>query len=144
MKRQAANNLLVERRDKQRLGDPVSLDRLAWDPRLAATLTADERRRVLRTCSAILSALAAGTEAVQPGPNDRDSNASDDELLTPEQVAQRLGIKLGTLYERLAPLGESHGVIRVGRKCTRIRWQLFLPKLQAGEIVWRRGGKPES
>lgn len=133
--------MLGDGRDKRRLGDPVSLDRLAWDPRLAATLTSDERRRVLRACSSILSALAAGTEAVPPAPNDRDSDASDDELLTPEQAAQRLGIKLGTLYERLARLDESQGVIRVGRKCTRVRWQLFWAKLQTGEIEWRRTGK---
>lgn len=106
----------------------VSLDQLAWEPQLAATLTPGERRRVLRACSAILSALAMGTETVPPTLSDGYGNAGDDELLTPEQAAQRLGIQLGTLYERLAPLDESHGVIRVGRKCTRIRWQLFLGK----------------
>ena len=81
----------------------ISLDRLAWDPRLAATLTPNERRRILRACSPILSALAAGTEAVQPALNDHDGDASEDELLTPKQAAQRLGIKLGTLYASGSP-----------------------------------------
>ena len=116
----------------------LSLDRLAWDAELAASLTVDERRRVVKACASILAAVAEETDGARPAGTD-----TEDELVTPEQAAQRLRIKVGTLYERLAPLGEDDGVIRVGRKCTRIRWKVFWVKLQAGEIVWRRSGKPK-
>ena len=134
-----AFNMSESRKPSESFARQVSLDRLAWDAKFAASLTADERRRVVKACASILAAVAEETDGALPTRAD-----TDDELATPEQVAQRLRVKLGTLYEKLAPLDERHGVIRIGKKCTRIRWSVFWAKIQAGEIVWRLPVKPET
>jgi hypothetical protein len=131
---------LDERRDKRRLVGQVSLDQLASDPKLATSLTPDQRRQVLRVCGAILSAMAAGTGATAALQIDGANDPGVVELLTPEELARRLGLKVTTIYERLARLDEQHGVVRIGPKCTRINWPVFLAKLRAGEIDWRRRG----
>ena len=129
--------MLGERSDKQRLGRHVSLDQLASEPKLASSLTPDQRQQVLKACGAILTAMAAGTAAA-PLQIDGTDHPGHVELLTVEELARRLGLKPATIYERIGRLDERHGVVRIGVKCTRINWLIFWAKLQAGEITWRK------
>jgi len=60
------------------------------------------------------------------------------DLITPEQLAAKLQLKIGTIYNRLAHLDREHGVHHLSSKCTRIDWLVFWSKLKAGEITFGR------
>ncbi len=59
------------------------------------------------------------------------------ELLTPEQLARRLQLAKATIYNHLGRWDEEDGVVRLGPRCTRINWAVFLARLMAGKITLR-------
>jgi hypothetical protein len=56
------------------------------------------------------------------------------DIITPEDLAERLKLSVGTVYNRLGKLGERDGVVRIGPKCTRINWPLFWQRLCEGKL----------
>ena len=63
-----------------------------------------------------------------------DAVLSGPEILTAEELAGRLKISVGTVYNRLGKLGERDGVVRIGPRCTRINWPLFWQRLCEGKL----------
>ena len=57
------------------------------------------------------------------------------DIITPQELAQRLKLSLGTVYNHLGRLGVESGVIRFGARCTRINWPVFYARLCEGKIV---------
>jgi excisionase family DNA binding protein len=64
------------------------IDTITENPALAANLSADERRRVMLQCSAVLAALSTSLE-----------QKTKDRLLSSEQAAERLGVTKWKLYK---------------------------------------------
>jgi hypothetical protein len=59
------------------------------------------------------------------------------DLITVAEVARRLGLAIGTVYNRIGRLDEQDGVVRWGSKCTRINWTVFYGRLSSGQISMR-------
>jgi hypothetical protein len=57
-----------------------------------------------------------------------------EDLITPEDLAARLKLSVGTVYNRLGKLGPRDGVVRVGPRCTRINWPVFWQRLYEGKL----------
>jgi len=62
---------------------------------------------------------------------------ADLDIITPEELARRLKLRVGTIYNRLGQLGRESGVARLGPKCTRINWPVFWAPLCDGQIDFR-------
>jgi hypothetical protein len=56
------------------------------------------------------------------------------DIITPEDLAKRLKLSVGTVYNRLGKLSEKDGVVRMGPRCTRINWPLFWQRLCEGKL----------
>jgi hypothetical protein len=56
------------------------------------------------------------------------------DIITPEDLADRLKLSVGTVYNRLGRLSEKDGVVRMGPRCTRINWPLFWQRLCDGKL----------
>jgi hypothetical protein len=69
--------------------------------------------------------------------NDQSGTIVDLDIITPEELARRLKLSVGTVYNRLGQLGRECGVVRLGPKCTRINWPIFWARLCEGEINFR-------
>jgi hypothetical protein len=67
----------------------------------------------------------------------QEATAASTELLTPEQLAQRLQLAKSTVYNHLGQWDEKDGVVRLGPRCTRINWPVFFERLMAGKISLR-------
>jgi hypothetical protein len=61
----------------------------------------------------------------------------DLDIITPEELARRLKLRVGTIYNRLGQLGRESGVVRLGPKCTRKDWPVFWARLCDGQIDFR-------
>ena len=68
------------------------------------------------------------TVARDPGPD----------ILTPSELARRLKVSLGTVYNNLGRLGVESGVTRPSARCTRINWHVFYARLCEGRISFGR------
>jgi hypothetical protein len=73
----------------------VSLDALAEDPARAASLPAEVKRTIVLTCSAIISACAAGPDTSSIAPA-----REPDRVLLIDEAAARLGMTKDFLYRR--------------------------------------------
>jgi hypothetical protein len=71
-----------------------------------------------------------------PENEQNDVNVNLD-IITPEELARRLKLRVGTIYNRLGQLGRESGVVRLGPKCTRINWPVFWARLCDGQIDFR-------
>jgi hypothetical protein len=69
--------------------------------------------------------------------SERREPIGDVDIITPEELARRLKLSIGTVYNRLGQLGRECGVVRLGPKCTRINWPIFWARLCDGEIAFR-------
>lgn len=56
------------------------------------------------------------------------------ELLTPDELAKRLKVARGTVYNHLGHWGPDDGVVRLGPRCTRIDWDVFYRRMREGKI----------
>lgn len=100
------------------------LDDLAENPALAASLSPDERQRLLQQCAALIIALA-----VAPAPSKepkRRSSPVNEVYLTVEEAATRIRRAPSTLYHWIASgkLKEETGLCRVQGQPL-IEWPVF-------------------
>jgi hypothetical protein len=65
------------------------------------------------------------------------------DLITPEDLAERLKISVGTVYNRLGRLSQRDGVVRIGSKCTRINWPVFWQRLCEGKLDFSVKGREQ-
>lgn len=60
--------------------------------------------------------------------------AYQSDLITPRELAARIKLTHGTIKNRLHQWTERDGVYRLGPKCTRIDWQVFMARLSEGKL----------
>jgi hypothetical protein len=65
---------------------------------------------------------------------DEQTSSQSVDIITPEDLAERLKLSVGTVYNRLGKLSEKDGVVRMGPRCTRINWPLFWQRLCEGKL----------
>jgi hypothetical protein len=70
-------------------------------------------------------------------PKEAPAPPAASDLITPDQLATRLQVSVGTIYNRIGHWGVDDGVVRLGPRCTRINWPVFWQRLLDGKIVFR-------
>lgn len=118
-----------------RLADP-SLDALVRDPSLTATLSAEDRQRLLIQIAALLMSLATiRAQESRQSPPAPDPPAVNKELISPEELAKRLRYKnVESIRAVLRKRGPKDGVYRHGQRHIQIDWLLYLRRLQESKL----------
>lgn len=108
----------------------LTLAQLLADPGRVAKIPPEQARALLLPASALVVTLAArATEAPADGQGSAQTPAEPDHLLTPEEAAQLLGVKVSWLYRHAKRLPFTR---RLSRKCLRFS-EAALGKWQAAK-----------